>query len=110
MAVLFNVFTFMVGEQQQVLAFCLPGSKQQAVYFSLACLLGRNVVKCDILHKNVVVKYDILHKLSVFNTIICNEGLLFGSSLIILLLWYVGVTGNSGENMEEREGNGKRRS
>ena len=44
MAILLNMFTLVVGEQQQVLTLCLPCSQQQTVNLTFAGLIGRNVV------------------------------------------------------------------
>ena len=44
MAILLNLFTLVVGEQQQVLTLCLPCSQQQTVNLTFAGLIGRNVV------------------------------------------------------------------
>ena len=44
MAILPDFFALVVGEQQQVLTFCLSCSKQQAFNLTLAGLFGRDVV------------------------------------------------------------------
>ena len=44
MAVLQDLFTLVIGEKQQVLAFSLSCSQQQAVNFTLSGSFGRNVV------------------------------------------------------------------
>ena len=74
MAVLFNVFTFMVGEQQQIFAFCLFFVNH--ICTVMRAKLQRIIVKRDILQKNIILKYDILQNSNILKYDILHKLLL----------------------------------